>query len=234
MRGNLSLKKPHDNVLIVVSHTDDETLGMGGTIAKHTKSGDNVYAMSMTDGLSSRGSVSKKEILYRDAASEKAASILGFKWIRKGNFPDNQIDTIPLIEIIKFIEIVKDEIKPTIIYTHSTADLNIDHQLVSKAVLTSFRPQKQEVWNEIRLLEIPSATDYGHKSITNTFVPNLYINIEETFKFKLNALKFYDTEIRSYPDSRSYLGIENLAKYRGNQVGLKYAESFEIIRKIIR
>ena len=234
MRGNLLLNKTHDNILIVVSHTDDETLGMGGTIAKHVQSGDNVYAMSMTDGLSSRGSVSKKEINSRDVSSEQAANILGFKWIRKGNFPDNQIDKVPLIEIIKFIEIVKDEIKPTIIYTHSAADLNIDHQLVSKAVLTSFRPQKQEVWHEIRLFEIPSATDYGHKSITNTFFPNLYINIEETLKIKLEALKSYDSEIRAYPDSRSYLGIENLAKYRGNQVGLKYAESFEIIRKIIR
>ena len=234
MRANLSLNKSYDNVLIIVSHTDDETLGMGGVIAKHIKSGDNVSAISMTDGLSSRGEISQNEIQNRKNASAKASNILGFNWIKKGNFPDNQMDSIALIDIIKFIEKVKNQLLPTIIYTHSPADLNVDHQLVSKAVLTAFRPQAEEFWKEIRLFEIPSATDYGHSSITNIFRPNLFINIEDTLEIKLKALKAYHSEMRSYPNSRSYRGVENLAEYRGNQVGLKYAESFEIIRKIIR
>ena len=94
MRANLSLNKSYDNVLIIVSHTDDETLGMGGVIAKHIKSGDNVSAISMTDGLSSRGEISQNEIQNRKNASAKASNILGFNWIKKGNFPDNQMDSI--------------------------------------------------------------------------------------------------------------------------------------------
>ena len=231
---NKILKNFNETILIVVSHTDDETLGMGGTIAKHINSGDKVFAISMTDGLSARNNASSKQIKERFDASEKAAEILGFNWIKKGNFPDNKIDSIPLINIIKFIEEVKNKINPSIIYTHSSADLNVDHQLVSKAVLTSFRPQVSETWNEIRLFEIPSATDYGHKAITNVFIPNLYINVERTWELKVEALKSYHSEMKSYPNSRSYEGLKNLAKYRGNQVGLKYAESFEIIRKIER
>ena len=42
------------NVLIVVAHPDDETFGMGGSIAKHNSQGDKVYAISFTDGISSR------------------------------------------------------------------------------------------------------------------------------------------------------------------------------------
>jgi len=231
---NKILEKYNETILIIVSHTDDETLAMGGTIAKHINSGDKVYAISMTDGLSARNNATNSEIRERFNASEKAAEILGFKWIKKGNFPDNQIDSIPLINIIKFIEEVKSQINPSIIYTHSSADLNIDHQLVSKAVLTSFRPQLNETWKEIRLFEIPSSTDYGHRAVTNIFTPNLYINIEETWELKLKALKSYDAEMKVYPNSRSYIGLENLSKYRGNQVGLKFAESFEILRKIIR
>ena len=233
-KKNKIYKNSNETILIIVYHTDDETLGMGGTIAKHINLGDDVFAISMTDGLSARDKVSDKDKKDRINASEKASEILGFKWIKKGNFPDNKIDSLPLIDIIKYIEEVKNQINPSIIYTHSSADLNIDHQLVSKAVLTAFRPQFNEKWKEIRLFEIPSATDYGHKSITNIFIPNLYINIEKTWELKIKALEFYQSEMKSYPNSRSYKGLENLAKYRGNQVGLKYAESFEIIRKIER
>ena len=70
--------------------------------------------------------------------------------------------------------------------------------------------------------------------MTNSFEPNLFIDISDFWQLKLNALESYNSEIREYPHSRSYKGIENLSKYRGNQVGLKYAEAFEIIRRIIR
>ena len=73
---------------------------------------------------------------------------------------------------------------------------------------------------------------YGYKNITGKFEPNLFVNIEDTWIDKLNALKFYKEEIKEYPHSRSYKGIENLAKVRGNQVGLDRAEAFEVIRKI--
>ena len=144
------------------------------------------------------------------------------------------MDSIPLIEVVKFIEKAKENIKPKIIYTHSSSDLNIDHRIVSQATLTAFRPQPDEEWEEIRTFEVPSATDFAHKSITNSFSPNLYIDIKEKWKKKLCALKAYSSEMRKFPHSRSLEGVENLARYRGNQVGLEYAEAFEVIRKIER
>ena len=220
------------NILVVVSHTDDETIGMGGTIKKHIKEGCNVFAMSMTDGVNSRDNVSEKEITERKLASEKASKILGFKWEENYNFSDNAMDKYPLLEIIKCIEKVKDKIKPVLVYTHSGADLSIDHQIVSKAVLTTFRPQPNELCKEIRLFEVASATDFGQKSITGRFDPNLYVEISETWESKLNALKQYNSELRDYPHSRSIDAIKNLAHVRGNQVGYDMVEAFEVIRKI--
>ena len=231
MRGNLLINKTHDIVLIVVSHTDDETLGMGGTIAKHVQSGDNVYAMSMTDGLSSRGSVSKKEINSRDVSSEQAAKILGFKWIRKGNFPDNQIDKVPLIEIIKFIEIVKDEIKPTIIYTHSAADLNIDHQIAYKATITACRPLKKSSVEKILSFEVLSSTDWAAFN-NKSFQPNYFVNITNQIKDKIKSISFYKSELRKYPHSRSLKAIETLSRSRGTSAGFKFAEAFFIVREL--
>ncbi len=223
-----------NKVLVIVAHTDDETLGLGGTISRHVKNGDEVYALSMTDGVGARDKPSKINADHRANSAEEASIALGFKWLAPGGFPDNSMDSISLLKIIKFIEYAKHKIKPTIIYTHSAADLNIDHRIVCEATLTAFRPEPNDIWHEIRTFEVPSSTDFGHKSITNSFNPNLYIDITSFWNNKLNALNAYSAEIRSAPHSRSMNGVENLAKCRGNQVGLNYAEAFEVIRKIER
>ncbi|CAN1499465.1 thiol_BshB1, bacillithiol biosynthesis deacetylase BshB1 [Burkholderiaceae bacterium] len=221
-------------VLVIVAHTDDETIGIGGAIAKHVESGDTVYGISMTNGVGARDGNNLSKIKSRYQASENAGKILGLTWLDNGNYPDNLMDTIPLIDVIKFIEKIKSKITPEIIYTHTSADLNIDHQIVSRATLTAFRPEPNEVWSEIRAFEVASSTDYGHRSITNLFAPNLFVDVTKTWNKKLAALKEYQSEIREQPHSRSIVGIENLAKHRGNQVGVYYAEAFEIIRKIER
>ena len=221
-------------ILIVVSHTDDEVLGLGGTIAKHKNDGDEIYAISMTNGTDARSQNDLKIIEQRNVSSNKASQILGFDWIKSCKFPDNAMDSVPLIEIVKQIEEAKTLVSPEIIYTHSSSDLNIDHRIVCKATLTAFRPQPKEFWKEIRAFEVPSATDYGHSSVTGSFNPNFFNNISETITLKIEGLKAYSQEMREYPHSRSFEGVINLAKYRGNQVGLEYAEAFEILRKIKR
>jgi LmbE family N-acetylglucosaminyl deacetylase len=229
----ISIKNKH-TVLVVVAHTDDETLGLGGVISKHIENGDTVYGISMTDGIGARGVENEQEIKVRVQASINAGKILGLTWLEGGSFPDNAMDSVPLLAVVKLIEKAKFLVKPTLVYTHSSADLNVDHRVVSQATLTAFRPQPNEIWQEIRTFEIASATDYGHKSITNLFYPNLYVDITGTWEKKLAALNEYKMEMRDAPHARSFEGLENLAKHRGNQVGLKYAEAFEIIRKIER
>ena len=132
------------------------------------------------------------------------------------------------------IEKLKSTIKPDIIYTHSSADLNINHKVVLHAVLTAFRPQPHENYTEIRLFEVASATDYGSPSVTGIFEPNLFINVSDTWEAKEAALQAYISELREYPHSRSLDAIKNLAKIRGNQAGLPMAEAFQVIRKIER
>lgn len=226
------MNKINKNILIIVAHTDDETIGMGGTIANHTKDGDKVFAVSMTDGVGSRDNQTAGDINQRDIAANKASKILGFEWLEAGKFSDNEMDKSSLIEVVKYIENIKNLSQPDIVYTHASSDLNIDHRIVSEAVLTAFRPQPNEKCREIRAFEVSSATDYGHKSVTGSFYPNLFIDISNTWKEKLMALKEYASEMRDYPHTRSFEGIENLSRLRGNQVGLRQVEAFEIIRKI--
>jgi len=220
------------HVLIVVAHSDDETIGMAGTIRRHVEKGDIVKVVCMTDGVSARSNYADTEIVEREMAAERASKILGFGWLKKLSFADNAMDSYPLLEIVKAIELINENFKPDFVYTHSGADLNVDHRVVATAVLTAFRPKADQSCKEIRLMEIPSATDYGHQALTGNFTPNLYVNIENQWNAKLLALSAYESEIIEYPNSRSAQGIRNLAELRGNQVGYKLAEAFQVIRRL--
>ena len=219
-------------VLVVVAHSDDESISMAGTISKHIKKGDKVFVISMTNGVGARDDANLNKINQRKNASVTASKVLGFEWGDCYDFTDNGMDSYPLIEIIKAVEKAKYKYRPTLVYTHSGADLNVDHRVVSNSVLTAFRPQPNELCKEIRLFEVASATDYGNSSITGSFSPNLFIDVSNEWPVKVKALEEYLEEMCEYPHSRSIQGIKNLGNLRGNQVGYDFAEAFEVIRKL--
>ena len=221
-------------VLIVVAHTDDESFGCGGLIKKLSSEGHKIYAISFTNGVGSRKNSKKNDIKRRKIAAEKASKILGFKWFDEFNFPDNELDTISLLTLVKKIEIVKKKLKPKIVITHNYSDLNIDHQKIFEATITAFRPEPKKNVEKILTFEVASSTDYRMLKREKNFIPNVFVNIEKFLKFKIKAIKCYKNEFRKSPHSRSIEGIKNLSKIRGNQSGMKNAEAFEIIREIVK
>lgn len=229
-------RKANQKILIVVAHPDDEILGCGGAIVRYTKAGDKVYCLFLGKGkasrnLGNRSSLEKEQgILEKEA--RKAAEILGISEIFFKDFPDQRYDTVSFLEIVKAIEGVKNKIKPDIVFTHHQGDLNLDHQITFKAVLTACRPLKNETIKELYSFEIPSSTEWGIPKKKNYFIPNVFIDISDTFNIKIKALKAYKSEIRRYPHPRSLEGVKVLAQKRGIEAGLKYAEAFELIKSI--
>ena len=226
------MKLSNKRVLVVVAHTDDETFGCGGFIKKLSKKKNTIGAISFTDGLGSRSNFTLKKIEKRKEASINASKILGFNWLAQYNYPDNELDKVSLLEIVKIIEKHKKKFKPHIVLTHNFSDLNIDHRIISESTLTAFRPEPKEKLEQFITFEVPSATDFRVLKNKKNFVPNFFVNIENSLKSKIKAIKIYKDELKPYPHSRSLKGLKNLNKIRGNQSGLKYAEAFEIIRVI--
>ncbi|SMM99280.1 hypothetical protein SPONN_402 [uncultured Candidatus Thioglobus sp.] len=217
-----------NKVLIIAAHQDDEVLGCGATIAKHSKNGDKVQVIFIADGFSSRDNTNNN----RDNSATQVAKILGCKKPIFANLPDNQLDSIPLLEIVKKIEITINDFLPNIIYTHHFGDLNIDHQITHKAVMTACRPQPNFCVKEIYSFEILSATHWQSPSMGNVFIPNYFIDITGFMDKKIQALQCYDAEIREFPHARSYQTIQSMAKFRGSLIGIEIAEAFCVERLI--
>ena len=219
-------------VLVIIAHSDDESFGCGGLIKKLAVKKNKVGIISFTNGVGSRNKYNLKDIDERKNHSIKASKILGFKWLAQYDYPDNQLDKISILEIVKLIELHKKKFLPDIVITHNFYDLNIDHRIIAEATLTAFRPEPNSKLKEILTFETPSSTDFRILKRAKNFIPNYYVNIEKYLNFKIKAIKAYKKEVKKNPHSRSINGIKNLSKIRGHQSGMKYAEAFEIIRKI--
>jgi LmbE family N-acetylglucosaminyl deacetylase len=219
-------------ILIVAAHPDDEVLGCFGTVARLIKEGYEAYTLILGEGKTSRDEnrdiVNKQdEIEVLNSEIQKANDIIGIKKVFIESFPDNRFDSVDLLDIIKVVSKVKEEVKPDIIFTHYEHDLNIDHQITYKAVITATRPMEDEVTKEIYSFEILSSTEWNYPL---SFSPDTYFNIESTLDLKIAAMKEYESELCQYPHPRSFEGIELNAKYQGMRVGKKYVEAFKSIR----
>jgi LmbE family N-acetylglucosaminyl deacetylase len=214
------------NVLVLSAHPDDEVLGCGSTISKLSSNGANVTLMTFTDGVSSRNLEQKS----RHSSASKSSEILGISKYIGGDFPDNKMDSIPLLDVVKFIESNLTE-KFDYIFTHHPGCLNVDHTVVYRATMTAFRPQYGDK-TSIYSYYVPSSTDYNP---LNSFTGNTYFSVEqEDVNAKIKCLQdCYDTEMREYPHSRSYENVVNIMKVWGSEVGLKYAEKFHLIRNVV-
>ncbi len=223
-------------VLVVAAHPDDEVLGCGGTIAKLAQAGHFVHILILGEGLTSRfegqKNTDKQALDSLHAEARRASEVLGATEIVINDFPDNRFDTVPLLNVVKVVEEFCHRLKPAVIYTHAGGDLNVDHGVTHKAVLTATRPTSEECVREIYSFEVPSSTDWAFQKITPVFRPSVFEDISETIDVKKRALSCYSTESRMFPHPRSAEAMGAVATRWGSTVGREAAEAFELVRAI--
>ncbi|MBH3359064.1 PIG-L deacetylase family protein [Pseudomonas guariconensis] len=220
-----------EHVLVVVAHSDDEALGCGATIAKHARAGDMVDIVFVADGVSSRDSGDDAALERRVSAAEKATQILGVRRLHYLNFPDNQLDSVPLISITKEIEGILSQTPATVVYTHHYGDLNVDHRVVHQAVMTAIRPMPGQTVKTILTFEVLSSTEWASPGLM-PFLPNYFVDTTDYIEYKMRALQCYSEEIREFPHSRSYENVHALSRYRGACNGFSEAEAFMLMRML--
>lgn len=232
-------------ILVIAAHPDDEILGMGASIKKLTKSRHDVKILIMATGITSRRSLNyknstnykinnktkkatEKQLKELQSNARKASKILGVTKLEMLDFPDNEMDKVSNLEITKRIEKAIEKFKPSIIFTHSEHDLNIDHKITYNATITATRPSQKFSVKKVMTFEIPSSTEWNFSKKNS---PNIFIDITKELKYKLRAMKAYKNEIRKFPHPRSTKGLEIIAKRWGTVSGYEAAEAFYLVRE---
>ena len=217
------------DVLVIAAHPDDEALGCSGAMAKHVSAGDRVHVIFMTNGVDSRNNTANSDVKKRQVSAQKSADRLATTSMVSFDFPDNKMDSIPLLDVVKKVESKIIQLQPEIIYTHHIGDLNVDHQVTHKAVMTACRPKPGMCVKEIYIFEVPSSTEWQTSGF-RPFSPNVYVDITDYIDIKKQVLEIYSEEMHQPPHSRSVDNVLRLNALRGNSVGVDYAEAFMLIR----
>ena len=224
------------SVLVVAAHPDDEILGCGGTIARLAREGHQVRIAILAEGISSRYAhredADPGQLQHLHAQAQQAGNKVGAREVVLCKLPDNRLDTVPLLEVVKLVEELVARFRPEVIYTHHPGDLNVDHGVVHRAVLTATRPVAGQCVSEIYAFEVPSSTEWAFQRLEPSFRPNVFVDITETLETKIDALACYDTEMRKFPHPRSAEALRAIATRWGSVVGLPAVEAFELIRSV--
>ncbi len=224
------------NILVIAAHPDDEVLGCGGTIARESAH-HAVQIAILGEGASSRhdrrsdAPADDLQILRADALA--AAKIIGATGVELAGLADNRFDELPLLDVVKTVEQWIRRYEPDVIYTHHPGDLNVDHGVTFRAVLTATRPgTHSRTVKEIYAFEVPSSTEWAFGRIGPAFRPNVFVDVTATLDTKIAAMQCYRTEARPSPHPRSPEALRALAAHRGSAAGVVFAEAFDVIRVI--
>ena len=218
--------------LLVVAHPDDEVLGAGASIWNWTRNGDVVDVALMCTEAKARAFRPGDEELNSDL--DESAAYLGINKKYEATFPNIEMNTVPHLKLVQFIESAIKESEPDIIITHHPADTNNDHLQTSMACqeairLFQRRPEVKRV-KEFWYMEVPSCTEWAINNAFNLFRPNCYVEVgKEGVDAKIKALSMYRGVMRPYPHPRSTEYIIGLAAMRGGQWGQNYSEAFEVV-----
>jgi N-acetylglucosamine malate deacetylase 1 len=217
------------SICIIAPHPDDEVLGLGGTIRRMYLSGIEVHLLIVSGHLPPLYSIE----IFKNTRKEcdQSSKILGISSVKFLKIPATNINQQPIADLNGQIKEFLDKIKPTTVFI-PFPDRHIDHKLIFEASMVCTRPVGENYPKLVLSYETLSETDWNAPYIEPMFIPELFVDITDTFEYKLDAMKAYKSQLKNAP-SRSLEAIEALARYRGSQNGFKYAEGFKVIRHLI-
>jgi LmbE family N-acetylglucosaminyl deacetylase len=215
--------------VVLAAHPDDEILGAGGALARLVRAGEDVHAVILAEGATSRYPSDMVPTLQK--AAHRAAEEVGFASLTFGPFADQRLDVAPLVDVTQYLEEALASLRPRVLFTHFPGDVNADHAVVARAAWTACRPYAAPWLRRFAVFETPSATEWAWPMQGAGFEPTLYVDITETIEVKLAAIACYETELRAYPHPRSLPALRERAAFWGSHVGVAHAEAFQILRE---
>lgn len=224
-------------ILIIAAHPDDEVLGCGGTIARYAAEHHDIHIAILGEGVSSRygrrRDTPTADLRRLQADARAAAATLGARSVLFGGLPDNRFDELALLDVIKPVEEWIGSIRPDAIYTQHPGDLNVDHGITFRAVLTATRPGASPcLVPDLYAFEVASSTEWAFQRVAPAFRPNVFVDISAEIDRKVAAMQCYRGESRSAPHPRSPESLRAAAARWGSVAGVGCAEAFELIRSV--
>jgi LmbE family N-acetylglucosaminyl deacetylase len=218
-------------ILVISAHPDDETLGLGGTLLKHKSKGDEIYWVIVTDVFEKDG-FTQERVKSRQKEIDLVANMYGFIEVFKLGFSTSQLDYSLLGKLIQSLSHVVSDIAPEILYTLNRSDAHSDHRIIADAVFACTKSFRYPFIRQVLMYECLSETEFAPALHEKVFVPNYFVDITDFIEEKIRIMCVFESELADPPFPRSVENIRALATLRGSTVGVRYAESFQLLKFI--
>ena len=219
-----------NDILIVSPHVDDETLGAGGTLLRQKAAGAKLFQLNITDmsmnyGYEAEDVKQKRRQLEKVRASYQMDDFLNLELC------PGKLDSYSFSDVAGKIREFLLNTKPDTLIIPWPYDIHSDHRIVSEWMMPFTKSFRYDFIKTVLYMEIVSETDFG--VYERAFKPNLYVDISDYLANKIDIMNIYKNEIKAHPFPRSKESITAKAILNGAVAGVKYAEAFRIIKKII-
>lgn len=221
-----------DRVMVIAVHPDDETLGCGGTLLKLKAMGKKTSWLIVTN-TNNNPHFSDEYNENRNSEVEKIKELYSFDHSAWLPFRASELEEVKKFDIVQAINKQINEFKPDTVFLPFPWDIHKEHQVTFEAALACTKVFRNPFIKRVILMETPSETDFAPAYVSNSFTPNLFVDISGYLDSKLEAMKVFESEVQPHPFPRSLESIEALATYRGGQAGCSAAESFMVIKEIV-
>jgi len=217
-----------NRILVIAVHPDDETLGCGGTLLKFKATGKKIHWLICTesDPLKDFYAVREKEL-------EEVANRYKFDSVHNLRLKTMRVDEYTMSELVGKISAVIKEVKPNIIYLPFKGDVHSDHRKIFEAAYSCTKIFRYPFVRKVYMLETLSETEFAPSTISDSFIPNVFVDISVYMDEKIEIMKVYQSELGEHPFPRSERNLKALATLRGATAGCEYAESFVLLKEIL-
>jgi len=205
-------------ILILAPHTDDGEFGCGGSISKWVDEGAEIYYAAFSSAEKSVPEGMPKDILKTEV--REATKVLGIPTdsLILLDYPVREFPAYRQ-QILEDMIRLGNELKPELVLLPSTADTHQDHQTISQEGFRAFK----------KISIIGYEMPYNNLNFTT----NLFVTLKEKHvNRKVEALKCYKSQLGRFYATADF--VRSLARVRGTQIGVEYAEVFEVIRWVIK
>lgn len=229
------------NILAIGAHPDDIETSCGGTLAKYAKMGHKVFTATATNGNVGSATLSMDEIAkIRKEEARKAAAVIGAEYIcldyDDEMFFEDREARLAFINLVRYC-------KADIILTHNPEDYNPDHELTSKIIndIAVMIPvakiqTKAQPYDKIPIIA------YFEPVNGLGFVPTEYVDITDTMELKMEMCRAHKSQVswmsdnykETMADKDFFEDYYTIARYRGIQCGVEYAEGFRMANDAFR
>ncbi len=221
------------NVIVVAVHPDDETIGCGGTLLRHKAQGDTIHWIICTEVREDDG-FSKERVVSRSAEIEKVAGMYGFDSVHELGLRTVHVDEYSEGTLVGHFSRIFSEIKPDVVYLPFKSDVHSDHRHIFNAAYACTKSFRYPSIKRVLMMETASETEFAPATKEDVFLPNVFVDISAHLKKKLEILKVFESELGAHPFPRSLRNIEAIAVNRGATAGCEYAESFSLLKDIVK